>query len=148
MAKRKNLSSPNKFAKRAQYDRPEIPLTGAQSIVEQAQPYLLTTARFPINALTPVWGQGSNRQVDTNHAQSLCRIFKEQGLQREPEENHLRIACSRAEVDRMIDYLRTAGTVNESLSLLPAYPSFDDWMEVNRTKVEIMAGQHRVEALK
>lgn len=148
MAKRKNPSSPTQSAKRRRPDKPVIPLTGAQSVVEQAQPYLLTTAKFPIHALTPVWKVGNNRQLDTKHVQSLYRIFKEQRLQRELGENHLRIACSRAEVDRMMDHLNSAGTLHEPLSLLPAHPSFDDWMVVNEAKVEIMAGQHRVEALK
>jgi hypothetical protein len=28
------------------------------------------------------------------------------------------------------------------------WPSFDDWVRVNGTKAELIAGQHRVEALK
>ncbi len=148
MAKRKNTSSTAPSAKRCRSDTPLVPLTGVPSVVEQAQPYLLTTAKFPIQALTPVWKVGSNRPLDTKHVRSLYRIFKEQGLQRELGENHLRIACSRTEVDRMLGHLKRDETPAESLNLLPAYPSFDQWVDVNGTTVEIMAGQHRVEALK
>lgn len=146
MAKRKNPSSPKQRAKRTRRDEPIVALTGTESVVEQAKPYLLATAKFPVDALTAVWKVGSNRQTDTKHVQSLYRIFKEQGLQREPDENHLRIACSRAEVDRMMDHVNSAGTPNGSS--VPGFVPFDDWMAVNGTKVEIMAGQHRVEALR
>jgi hypothetical protein len=142
MAKRKNLSSPKPSAKRARQDQPTAELTGTKSVVEQAEPYLLATAKFPISALTSVWKVGRNRQVDRKHVQSLQRIFKEQNLQREVDDNHLRIMCSREEVDRMKDHLNSTGIVNGS------WPDFTDWTAVNGTKVEIMAGQHRVEALK
>jgi hypothetical protein len=29
-----------------------------------------------------------------------------------------------------------------------SWPAFDDWMVVNRSRAEVLAGQHRVEALK
>lgn len=135
MAKRKDASGPRRTAKR-------VRLTGAESVIEQAKPYLLATAKFPISALTAVWKVGHNRQIDAKHVQNLYRIFKEQNLQREVDENHLRIACSRAEVDRMKDRLNSDNIVNDS------WLDFGNWTAVNGTKVELMAGQHRVEALK
>jgi hypothetical protein len=140
--KRKGSPNTKPSAKRPRQAQPTIDLTDTKSVREQAEPYRLATAKFPIEALTSVWKVGSNRQIDTKHIESLCRIFKEQRLQREPEENHLRIACSQVEVQRMIDHLNPTGT------LLPAYLPFDDWMVVNKTKAELMAGQHRVEALR
>jgi hypothetical protein len=46
----------------------------------------------------------------------------------------------------MRDYVNSGGTPSGSLT--PAFLAFDDWMAVNGTKVEVMAGQHCVEALK
>lgn len=140
--KRKGSPSSEPSAKRPRQARPTLDLMDTKSVREQAEPYRLVTAKFPIEALTPVWKVGSNRQIDTKHVESLCRIFKEQRLQREPEENHLRIACSQAEVQRMVDHVNPTGTLQ--LACLP----FDDWMVVNGTKAELMAGQHRVEALR
>jgi hypothetical protein len=146
MAKRKNPSSPIQVVKRTRPDKLVTALTCTESVIEQAKPYLLATAKLPLDALTPIWKVGSNRQTNTKHVQSLYRIFTEQGLQREPDENHLRIACSRAEVDRMRDHVNSCPT--PSRSCIPAFLAFDDWMVVNGTKVEVMAGQHRIEALK
>jgi len=146
MAKRKNPSSLKPVIKRTRQDELVTALTCTESVVEQAKPYLLAVAKLPVDVLIAAWKVGSNRQTDTRHVQSLYRIFKEQGLQREPDENHLRIACSQAEVDRMRDHVNSSGTL--SGSQIPAYLAFDDWMEVNGTKVEVMAGQHRIEALK
>ncbi|KAI1097120.1 hypothetical protein F4804DRAFT_328591 [Jackrogersella minutella] len=140
--KRQGSLSKKQSAKRPRQAQSTVELADTKSVREQAEPYRLATAKFPIEALTSVWKVGSNRQIDTKHVESLCRIFKEQRLQREPEENHLRIACSQAEVQRMIDHL------NPTRTLLPACLPFDDWMAVNGTKAELMAGQHRVEALK
>jgi hypothetical protein len=140
--KRGASSNTNPQAKRLQKAQPVVELTDTESIREQAEPYRLATAKFPLNALTPVWTTGSNRPIDQKHAANLCRIFKEQNLQREAEENHLRIACSQKEVQRMIDHL------NPTENLLPTYLPFDDWMEVNGTLAELMAGQHRVAALR
>ena len=142
--KRQNPSSTKRPGKRPRQTQttPVVDLTDTKSVRERAEPYRLATAKFPIDALTPVWKVGSNRQIDKKHVQNLCRIFEEQHLQREPDENHLRVACSQAEVQRMINHLNPSGT------LLPTYLPFDDWTAVNKTKVELMAGQHRVDALK
>ena len=52
MAKRKNTSSPKQAAKRAR-------LTGTESVIEQANPYLLATAKFPT-----VWKVGRTQSKD------------------------------------------------------------------------------------
>ena len=133
-----------------------------KSIREQAQPYLLCTAKFPLEALTSSWSIGCNRAVDVKHVRDLCRIFEETGLQREHAENHLLVACPPAAVRRMMDHLRAPAAVEESGleggaesrsharpgdRLEEKWPSFEQWMLVNGSPAEIMAGQHRVEAL-
>jgi hypothetical protein len=148
MAKRKSAPMPktSTVAKRARQD---LQFTNIKSIRQQAEPYRLATARFPIDALTSTWRIGSNRPIDTKHVQDLCRMFEEQGLQRELSENHLLVACSRDEFDRMIDHLRK---VEKGLANSEDDPSswhaFHDWTAVNKCQAEIMGGQHRVEALR
>lgn len=151
MAKRKAPPTSKAAAptKRPRQDRPSVEFTDIKSIRELAKPYQLATARFPIDALTSTWHVGSNRPIDARHVQNLCRIFEEQGLQRELADNHLLIACSRLEVERMMDYLQKAKESAPALEGdLPLWPAFNDWMLVNGCKAEIIAGQHRVEALK
>ena len=117
----------------------------AKSMREQAELYRIATAKLPINALCKSWRIGKNRPINLNHVRTLARIFAEQGLQRHDAENHIAVACTKAEVQRMIDHLRSRD--GDERSSLP-WLSFDDWITVNGSEVELMAGQHRVEALK
>ena len=91
-------------------DLREATPTNAKSICEQAEPYRLSTARFPLEALTSSWSVGSNRTVDIKHVQDLCRIFEESGVQRECAENHLRVACTEAAVQKMVDHIRSSAS--------------------------------------
>jgi hypothetical protein len=120
------------------------------SVLAQAERYQLTTAKLPIDSLTRTWSIGSNRAVDDNHVRSLSRIFEEQGLQREDPRNYMRVACSRADVERME---RHVNSINGGLFVGDDNPKaplvcFLDWEETVGSKLEIMAGQHRLEALK
>ena len=148
MAKRKSPPTP-KVSTPVKRARQDLQFTNIKSIRQQAEPYRLATARFPIDALTPTWRIGSNRPIDTKHVQDLCRIFEEQHLQRELSENHLLVACSQDEFDRMIDHLQKVEKCSAGLEDDPSsWLAFDDWMAVNRCQAEIMGGQHRVEALR
>lgn len=120
----------------------------ADSVRQQAQPYRLVTARLPIAALTQTWSIGKNRRVDRQHARNLCSVFMQGGLQRRAEENHLLVLCSASEVARMMDHLGSQG--RQSSGPVTGEPDlFADWLMVNQgKKVELMAGQHRVEALR
>ncbi len=147
--KRKTTAAPTEPPKRFRVDHEAVSLVPCTSLREQAEPYRLATAKFRVEALTSTWSLGSNRQIHENHVQSLCRLFQEQGLQRELAENHLLVACTRAEVQRMMAHLEQAGQDTSQGGGSPSsWPSFDDWMAVNGRKGEIMAGQHRIEALK
>jgi hypothetical protein len=147
--KRKTTSSPEEPAKRLRLDQEPVDLAKFKSLREQAEPYRLGTAKFSIEALTSTWSLGSNRQIHEKHTQSLCRIFEEQGLQREAAENHLLITCTQAEVQRMVARLEQSRHNTPEWERNPSlWPSFDDWIAVNGSKAEILVGQHRVEALK
>lgn len=147
--KRKTTLERGEPAKQLRLDHEPVDLVKCKSLREQAEPYRLGTAKFLVEALTSTWSLGSNRQIHENHIQSLCRIFEEQGLQREPVENHLLITCTEAEVQRMMAHLEQERHGRPEWERNPSpWPPFGDWMSVNRSKAEIMAGQHRVEALK
>jgi len=150
MIKRKadSLAAAGRSTKRSKSNRDETlqDWTQGPSIRQQAEPYRLVTARFPLNALTSAWSVGSNRHLDSKQVDMLCQIFEKQRLQREPEENRLRIACSRADIQRITEHL--SQVAEQPLDSSSSWPFFRDWMSINGCPAEIMAGQHRVEALK
>lgn len=124
-------------------------VSGPLSAHEQAEPYRLVTAIFPIDVLTPVWKQGNNRLLNIPHRQRLCQAFRRE-LHRTDSNNALRLVCTRSEIDRMISALKHHGeSRTDWRQRTPqAWPSFLDWRRVNPEPVELMAGHHRVEALK
>ncbi|KAH8748291.1 hypothetical protein F5882DRAFT_236928, partial [Hyaloscypha sp. PMI_1271] len=117
---------------------------------ELAEPYRICTAKFPIDALTASWSLGVNRPVNDKHVLTLCRTFEvEEGLQRETSSNHLMVGCTAEQIRKMrfhFDLLGKPSRWPESIS--GPWPSFDEWTTVTKEKVEIISGQHRVEALK
>ncbi|KAF7561207.1 hypothetical protein G7046_g2927 [Stylonectria norvegica] len=83
----------------------------------------------------------SNRQ----HVSRLRRIFEQGALERQAEENYLLVQCSAEGVARMLSHLEDPGLDPASEKVL----SFRDWMSINQDeKIEVMAGQHRIEALR
>ena len=128
---------------------PPVSTSEPLSAREQAETYRLVTAIFPIDVLTPVWKQGTNRLLNIPHRQRLCQAFRRE-LHRTDPNNALRLVCTRSEVDRMTSELEHQGeSRTDWRQRTPdAWPSFLDWQRVNPEPVEVMAGQHRVEALK
>jgi len=119
------------------------------SLRDRAEPYRLVTAIFPIDALTPVWKRGTNRSLNVPHQRRLCHAFRRE-LRRTDLDNALRLTCTQQEVDRMIAELERQGQGRTDWKHRTpgSWPSFMDWMRVNAPRVELMAGHHRVEALK
>ncbi|KAL5371084.1 hypothetical protein DPSP01_014501 [Paraphaeosphaeria sporulosa] len=133
-------------------------LREANSVYDEAEQYRIATVRFPINALTSKWSSGANRPISKTHKRRLCQIFKEVGVLRRDPDHRLQIACSRAHVEQMLEHLGqkrnevggAAGTREKSPDTDADYPSFEDWSSVvgEQEKAELIAGQHRLEALK
>jgi hypothetical protein len=121
------------------------------SIREQARPYLLATARVPINVFDFTWSTGANRSINRKHVRTLCRIFSERKLQRENEQHYVRAISTKEEVTRMINSINkelpVISTLDPCASVKP-WPVFNQWEAINQTKIELIAGQHRIEALK
>ncbi|CAN9216863.1 unnamed protein product [Alternaria alternata] len=126
----------------------------ADCVYDRAAPYLLVTARFPIDALTSEWSIGMNRPIDQAHKRRLRQIFDEAGVLRRDASHRLQVACSKAQVQQMLDHLKdkglaqTTATAAESAEGDSKWPSFEGWGSIIREKAELIAGHHRVEAFK
>ncbi|KAF2462913.1 uncharacterized protein BDR25DRAFT_247182 [Lindgomyces ingoldianus] len=157
--KRQNPSIPSEGRKKQRCQEPNskaLALKEIESVSEQAKPYQLATAKFPIDALTPEWTVGGNRSINEAHKQRLCEIFSEQGLLRRDPGHRLRIACTKEQVKKMLDHLswkqaqdgHVAAAREDMRGEEFEWPSFEEWDMVVGEKAELMAGNHRVEALK
>ena len=126
----------------------------ADCVYDRAAPYLLVTARFPIDALTSEWSIGFNRPIDQAHKRRLRQIFDEAGVLRRDTSHRLQVACSKAQVQQMLDYLKEEGqaqtttTATESAEGDSKWPSFEGWGSIIGERAELIAGHHRVEAFK
>lgn len=145
------LNSPGRPAKKPKVAQTELTSSG-KSIRELAKPYLLTTAKVLVDDFKFSWSIGTNRSIDRKHVRALYRIFLEQRLQREHEEHHIQGICTKAEVEKVLQHLQnigksTAPTRSDSNDSI-VWPTFEDWNTLNGTKIELIAGQHRIEALK
>jgi hypothetical protein len=144
--KRKPTATSHRPAKRTRGSGNEPPedLRNGQSVRDRAEPYRLATARFLVDDLNPTWVDGRNRKPDKKQVSALCAIFEGQQLQRESVENRLRVLCSRSDVEQMLAHLGDEPATETSSS----WPWFGDWIMVTGCRAELMAGQHRVAALK
>ncbi|KAL1643199.1 hypothetical protein SLS61_009348 [Didymella pomorum] len=151
--KRKGLDVSTETGKRQRTAVKEI--READSIYDQAAPYLLATAKFPIDALTSEWNIGANRPIDPAHKRRLRQIFDEAGVLRRDRSHRLQVACSKAQVQQMLDYLAEDGQAQATATAAesaeegdPKWPSFKGWVSVVGAKVELIAGHHRIGAFK
>lgn len=151
--KRKSVDVSTETGKRQRTAVKEI--KEADSIYDLAAPYLLATAKFPIDALTSEWSIGVNRPIDQAHTRRLRQIFDEAGVLRRDTSHRLQIACSKAQVQQMLDHLEEENQAqNTAIAARGAeegdskWPSFEDWATVIEAKAELIAGHHRVEAFK
>ena len=99
--------------------------------------------------LTSIWTHGRNRHPSTSHILHLRKSFNHD-LRRTDPSNTLRVACRPEDFDRMIAELKRQGETRADWKQRTpdAWPSFLDGQRVNPEPVELMDGQHRVEALK
>lgn len=118
------------------------------SIYQQARPYLLATAKMPIDALTSTWRIGKNRQLDRQHVANLCQTFQQGNLARQTEENYLIVSCSSQAIRNMTQHLESKQQREDFTAIAAGdVESFEDWLRVNDERPEVMAGQHRIAAL-
>ena len=132
----------NSREKKQRIQRPIVRET--ETVYDQAESYLLTTVKFPIDALTAEWDIGVNRPINEAHKRRLCEIFRSIGVLRKDPNHRLQIVCTKAQVQKMLAHIdRVQAKVEKD-----EWPSFEDWGHVIGEPAELMAGNHRVEALK
>ena len=149
--KRANTDPSPKSNKRHRVDVKDM-----DSLHDQAKQYRLVTASFPIDSLDPNWSFGTNRAIDEAHKRRLCQIFKDEGVLRRDARHRLHVACSKAQVQKMLDYLKQRDS--QPLPVVTAtgdageadaqWLCFEGWDIVVGEKAELIAGHHRVEAFK
>ncbi|KAF1951134.1 hypothetical protein CC80DRAFT_509011 [Byssothecium circinans] len=120
------------------YAEPRISITG------QAANYLLATAKFPIDQLTADWAIGQNRPINKAHKKRIHQLYNEVGVLRRDSSHRLQVTCTKAQVDKMRNWLAenpAAENIQDNV------PSFMDWAAAGCQPAELMAGNHRVQAL-
>jgi hypothetical protein len=120
-------------------------LSESTTIEKRAEPFRLMTVKFPIDDVTPQWSMGSNRDVDAKHVRQLCQIFDEHGLQRQDRTHRVRLLCEAKDVKAICDHLGIDVTPNDH-STDP--PFFEGWSAFTSSPAELLAGNHRIHALK
>jgi hypothetical protein len=120
-------------------------LPESTSIEERAEPFRLMTAKFPIDDVTAQWSIGTNRDVDVKHVRQLCQLFEEHGLQRQDRTHRVRLLCHAEDVRAMCDHLGIDAGPNDH-STDP--PHFEGWSTLTSSSAELLAGNHRINALK
>ena len=125
-------------------ERREDGLRDSASIRELARPYLLAVGRLPLDVLNTTWSAGRNRAIEAKHVRELCEAFKINGLQRHEPRNRLLCLCSADDARRVrrgASEEAADGQPDKEMDLLR-------WAEVNSGSVEVIAGQHRIAALR
>ena len=120
-------------------------LSETTSLEERAEPFRLMTVRFPIDDLTAEWSTGRNRDINDKHAKQLCQLFKEHGLDRLGRAHRLRLLCCAQDVRLMCQRIGIDCTPNDPDASLP---SFKGWSSTTAGAAEVLAGNHRIGALK
>ncbi|KAF5483067.1 hypothetical protein CGCS363_v015037 [Colletotrichum siamense] len=142
---------------RREYQR-RIAYQDSSSARERARPYLLAVAKMPIAVLDTTWSVGRNRSINTAHVQELLHMFRSSRLERRAPEKRIIVLCSADEVSRMQQAFGNVEEDEQDEDMKEeedddegdTYPkmSFLRWAEVNGGKAEVMAGQHRIQALR
>ncbi|KAG6149300.1 hypothetical protein E4U11_000196 [Claviceps purpurea] len=104
------------------------------SIKELARPYLLTITNLPIKALDIT---GRNRPLDADHVTDLKNVFRRDGLERMAPGNRLLCLCTAAD----IQFGDTTWSNEQSKDIR-------HWSEAISSPIEVLAGQHRIAALR
>ncbi|KAG8664372.1 uncharacterized protein FPOAC1_013710 [Fusarium poae] len=116
------------------------------SLRKQAQPYRLAVAELPVDLLDSSWSRGNNRALDRNHVAHLCRSFRQGNLARRAEENYIQVSCSADALQKVMAAIPE--TDRSAVDDHHGVFSFRHWADITDEKPELMAGQHRVEALR
>ena len=155
----------------------DISLNG-QSILQQAAAFCLGTLNLQLDCVDLVWNSqyGTNRPINIKHVNRLVIKFQS-GLHRTDPQNHLYIACSVETWSRLQRHCQESSTrltspkdpgdnspfystdcerkdgiktlFSSSSPMSPINsPIIWDWKNCNTYRLELLAGQHRIHALR
>lgn len=144
MKRKASEKSPDTKSTKRTRESSAAALKEPQHTRDEVEPYRLATAEFSIDALSPVWSSGVNRVINRAHVQRLCKRFSEVGVLRKDASHRLFVLATKSDVQSMLDHLNASGQVLGGKE----QPSFREWMQVVGQKAELLAGHHRVEALR
>lgn len=159
---------PKKETKKLRTRKADI-LTEAKPLEKRVEPYYLGAARFRINILNPTWAYGTNRVLSKKQTSGLVKAFSSStGICRTEREHRLRVLCKSSDVQKMQEWVKSSadtqsgnsgaedatgkeahvGVSNAQPGTHSGWDVFDNWQSVVGNSIELIAGQHRVEALK
>ncbi|KAF6830411.1 hypothetical protein CPLU01_07337 [Colletotrichum plurivorum] len=134
------------------------PFRDSKSVRERAKPYLLAVAKLHSDVLETTWSRGRNRCVEPTHIRQLKETFMRGSLERYAPENRILVLCRAREVRQVLEAKEededndagkdSASSDSHRSNKHPDDTSFLNWSAVNKTKVEVIAGQHRLRALR
>ncbi|KAG9249376.1 uncharacterized protein F5Z01DRAFT_641249 [Emericellopsis atlantica] len=143
---------PQRPAKAARVvDKPRATVRTTESVRQQARAHLLAIARLPVDLLQTEWRSGQNRPLDHAHVQDLYKAFEKGGVARDSVENHLFVACSHETARKLQQASSAAGSndLSADQTTQDTIPCFTyPRQEHVKVELELMAGQHRVAALR
>lgn len=137
---RENASTARHGAKRA-----KLLASSGPTLEQEAES--IATARMAIGAFLKDWEKGVNRKVDWEHVGRLSKRFVDHGGPDLVNPKHyISVLAEGEDITRMLGTISTESNPNASRDTLL---DFLDWMKVNEGRqVEVLSGQHRLEALK
>ncbi|KDN72005.1 hypothetical protein CSUB01_12141 [Colletotrichum sublineola] len=125
------------------------PFREGKSVRERARPYLLAVGKMHVDVLETTWSIGRNRRVEPAHVRELREAFTKGGLERSAPENRIAVLCSVEDVRRIRQSTEQGGDGDaDDDEEEDGEAAFLRWASVNDTKAEVMAGQHRLCALR
>ncbi|KAF4997267.1 hypothetical protein FGRMN_3979, partial [Fusarium graminum] len=113
------------------------------SIRKQAEPYRLAIASLPISVLNCSWSYSANRELDPKHIDQLFQSFCYGQLDRQSPENYIQVLCDASTYNRVLQ----ASNERNLTSTAYQIPLLYDWGTATSEQPEVLAGQHRIEAL-
>lgn len=107
-----------------------------------AAPFLLATAKFPIDATVADEKMDILRHANPKHKARLLGSFAK-GLHRDQKHNRVALLSSKSNVDKVLAHLQLQSTIDDG-----PWPSFMDWIQQGNEPAKVLAGHHRISALK
>jgi len=153
------------------------PFDKHQSLLQQAEQFRFGTLNLQLNCVDPIWDRayGTNRPIKPGHINHLLKEFELNGIHRMEPQNHLYVACSAetwAQLQKHCEdpdtWLSNPDNPTQSRSIFTSIhnrkqsidklfspngfttdsPIIWGWKNKDSCRLELLAGQHRIRALR